>query len=710
MPMKKLQIFILGAGLGLLLRQGTWGLTRYDPPYGAPYLWDCNKVDSGATLMKLLPVSFPPGSVWAQAFASAINEYNTDVPGSYWRYSYTWDSDNTYNLLNGTSEVFFGKHPFMGSARGATWPMYDVGWTWSCGFYLKDIHAADIMFNPDYCWDPSLTRQPNRTCANNIKEVAMHELGHAAGLLHEWRSVSTMGYSYIYFGENKDQIKLSSNHKQGMRNLYGSGGAGTDVAVHDTKYAGFMYLSRFEGDDASLGTQVGQSLYVTDPTQPYAYMEYTFENHGSSSWSSVKHSYYMLRDGAWRELGNTVGFTLPPGYVGTWPRWLSIPLDTPPGYYPFKVVVDSDNQLIETNESNNVMILPNPIYVGFIQSPTLSARAVSSEQIDLNWTTPPSPSGVGSYTIQAYGLFETCRWRLNRETWEVELVCGWMPGTRYFYPGLTNSFSVHGLYPDQPYNFWVKACDPAGRCGAWSNSIGVRTLPGPLPLSASSVAPGGSQPIHHPPPLSAEQEIAARNLGVVLIGKTRDPVSSPGASVTTSTETPAELPEPVRRTFRYDPGDLPSGIQTSDLKLHVWDGEEGAWQPAEGAVHNTQDGIFTLDTQNPGDHRIFASAAQLGSGLDDLSLLKVFPNPWVAGGGPQNASHITFQGLTSQARVQIFSVSGDRVAELENKDTSDRLAWDLLNSAGSPVASGTYLYVVTNPHGARRKGALAIVR
>lgn len=55
---------------------------------------------------------------------------------------------------------------------------------------------------------------------------------------------------------------------------------------------------------------------------------------------------------------------------------------------------------------------------------------------------------------------------------------------------------------------------------------------------------------------------------------------------------------------------------------------------------------------------------------------------------------ITFTGLTRQASVKIYTVSGELVRSLQKNDTTDSLDWDAKNSRGQQAASGVYFFTV----------------
>ena len=86
---------------------------------------------------------------------------------------------------------------------------------------------------------------------------------------------------------------------------------------------------------------------------------------------------------------------------------------------------------------------------------------------------------------------------------------------------------------------------------------------------------------------------------------------------------------------------------------------------------------------------------------------QIYPNPWRS---DKHAAHpkVTFAGLTVGTTIKIFTVSAHEVKELHTDGPS--IAWDLTNDSGEKVASGIYLYLITDSQGDKVKGKLAIVR
>lgn len=81
----------------------------------------------------------------------------------------------------------------------------------------------------------------------------------------------------------------------------------------------------------------------------------------------------------------------------------------------------------------------------------------------------------------------------------------------------------------------------------------------------------------------------------------------------------------------------------------------------------------------------------------NLQRVAVVPNPfrarevWDLPGG----NELHFINLPSQAKIRIYTVAGDLVAELQHQDNvRDFTRWDLKNGRGEDVSSGIYMYRV----------------
>ncbi|MFH1010254.1 MAG: S8 family serine peptidase [bacterium] len=91
--------------------------------------------------------------------------------------------------------------------------------------------------------------------------------------------------------------------------------------------------------------------------------------------------------------------------------------------------------------------------------------------------------------------------------------------------------------------------------------------------------------------------------------------------------------------------------------------------------------------------------------LDDVY---VYPNPY-KGVGANGTNCVMFAGLTRNSKIYIFSLQGRKLRTLEGVNSAGGLSWCLDTDAGEQVASGIYLYTVTDASQTRR-GKLAVFR
>jgi len=98
------------------------------------------------------------------------------------------------------------------------------------------------------------------------------------------------------------------------------------------------------------------------------------------------------------------------------------------------------------------------------------------------------------------------------------------------------------------------------------------------------------------------------------------------------------------------------------------------------------------------------SKYQYGLGLaeSNLSLVTVHPSPFVI---RRKGDKLTFDRLPYQAKVKIYTLSGELVKEIDSSDQ-----WDGTNQAGELVSSGVYFFYVFDQQGRSTLGKLALIR
>jgi parallel beta-helix repeat protein len=92
---------------------------------------------------------------------------------------------------------------------------------------------------------------------------------------------------------------------------------------------------------------------------------------------------------------------------------------------------------------------------------------------------------------------------------------------------------------------------------------------------------------------------------------------------------------------------------------------------------------------------------------EDLTGVYVYPNP-------TDGSKLIFAGLTRNVRIQVFTLVGERVFDIDvtepNKPDNGKWTWDCRGSDGQRLASGIYIYLLTNNKGQKKTGKIGIVR
>jgi len=92
-------------------------------------------------------------------------------------------------------------------------------------------------------------------------------------------------------------------------------------------------------------------------------------------------------------------------------------------------------------------------------------------------------------------------------------------------------------------------------------------------------------------------------------------------------------------------------------------------------------------------------------GAANTSQVNVYPNPWKASLG---VSYMKFDSLPTGSTIKIYTVSGHWIKTLSASGGS--APWDLTNDSGEKVASGIYLYLITDPQGDKINGKAIVIR
>jgi hypothetical protein len=103
----------------------------------------------------------------------------------------------------------------------------------------------------------------------------------------------------------------------------------------------------------------------------------------------------------------------------------------------------------------------------------------------------------------------------------------------------------------------------------------------------------------------------------------------------------------------------------------------------------------------------FGGSSFPGASATDLGAVRVYPNPWKA--NLHMGTPLAFDNLTFNSTIKIFTIAGALVTTLHS-EASSGVTWDLTNESGENVASGLYIYLITNDLNQKTRGTVAVVR
>lgn len=153
-----------------------------------------------------------------------------------------------------------------------------------------------------------------------------------------------------------------------------------------------------------------------------------------------------------------------------------------------------------------------------------------------------------------------------------------------------------------------------------------------------------------------------------------------------------------------------TNINEKSLKIYYLDEADSQWVLVGGVV-DSQNNTVSAEVSHFSVYRLMATS-EVSENLDNVV---VYPNPFKPNDGNARtgtwSQGIIFGNLTSRATIKIYTIAGELVRELEKPPaTGGEKVWDGNNEKGKKVASGVYLYLITNPQGDKKLGKLAVIK
>ncbi len=148
----------------------------------------------------------------------------------------------------------------------------------------------------------------------------------------------------------------------------------------------------------------------------------------------------------------------------------------------------------------------------------------------------------------------------------------------------------------------------------------------------------------------------------------------------------------------------PDGSNASllnSLRAYFLDMESTNWIPVRSSRLNSERRTVTFDVTRFEVFRLMTASAH------DLKGVIVYPNPFRPREAKDNA--LKFIGLTDDVDIRIYTLSGDLVWRHYLRYSGGGASWNGRNLEGKEVASGLYVYQVTNGNGEKSTGRISVL-
>ncbi|MEK6645856.1 MAG: TIGR03790 family protein [Candidatus Firestonebacteria bacterium] len=142
-------------------------------------------------------------------------------------------------------------------------------------------------------------------------------------------------------------------------------------------------------------------------------------------------------------------------------------------------------------------------------------------------------------------------------------------------------------------------------------------------------------------------------------------------------------------------------VKEKELAMYSYNDILKKWEKLVSNVIDKENNAVTSKTTHFSYFGLFAPV------MTDLVEAHVYPNPFKPSLGHTN---IYFTKLTDRTRLRIFNVAGELIYDVEKSTPNGEFEWNAKNSGGENIASGVYIYMITNDKGHIKKGKLAIIR
>jgi hypothetical protein len=164
--------------------------------------------------------------------------------------------------------------------------------------------------------------------------------------------------------------------------------------------------------------------------------------------------------------------------------------------------------------------------------------------------------------------------------------------------------------------------------------------------------------------------------------------------------TDGDLGTSVTITLSY-PSSLEGAI-VNNLAAFTFEEADQRWNRLQASQIDPAKHCISFEVDHFSVYKIMAQAA------DDLDDVIVYPNPFIA--SEAYGGCLKFINLTPVATIRIYSILGELVWTEEILGGDGAAQWYGENDGGESVASGIYVYVITNSSGHEVTGKISVMK
>ncbi|MFH1563404.1 MAG: carboxypeptidase regulatory-like domain-containing protein [Nitrospirota bacterium] len=142
-------------------------------------------------------------------------------------------------------------------------------------------------------------------------------------------------------------------------------------------------------------------------------------------------------------------------------------------------------------------------------------------------------------------------------------------------------------------------------------------------------------------------------------------------------------------------------VRINEQTLKIYELKNSRWVEVKNGTVHPYENIVSAKITNFGVYMLIGQIIPA-----NLDILKVYPNPFKPIRGD---SEIVFDGLPPNTTIRIYDISASLIKEIENISTGS-YKWDVRDAYGKNVASGIYIYIISNDEDMKKIGKIAIIR